>query len=177
MATGHPEGALGGRGGVVLSRVVVGFDTSPAGLHALWQAVEQARTRRARLLVVHTRPGRRPLPHGPVVVDPAPPAPDAAIRVETTDALYLAEAGNIPGDVDIQLAVIEGDPASRLLSLADRYDDLLVMAAATTMQERFRRRPSVRRLLRNWRRHGSPGELLVATGPHACQRWEEPVFH
>ena len=109
-------------------------------------------------------------------MDPSTPdEPDTATQMEASDALFLA-CGHGPEDVDVQLAVVEGDTAHALVSLASRADDVLVMAAGTTVQDRVRGRPSVRRLLRCWRRRGW-GELLVTTGPYAIQRWEAPSSH
>ncbi len=138
-------------------RVIVGFDPSPTGLNALWCAVQQARRRGAVLFVVDVEPspalpGRRPLPaHDPGRLRPS-------IETAVADALLLA-VGDLPPDLDVRAGVTVGDRNRVLCALADRADDVLVLADPP--RDGWHRLAPRRRRFRSRGR----GAVLVATDP------------
>lgn len=107
-------------------RVIVGFDASATGLNALWCAAREARRRDATLFVVVVEPTRRPTPRMPL-----PPPSEELLRhearVAVSDALLLA-VGDVAPELDVRVAVVHGSPARELSRLADRRDDVLVVA-------------------------------------------------
>jgi hypothetical protein len=153
-----PARAVAARRAVAVPRrVIVGFDPSPTGLNALWCAVQQARLRDAVLFVVDVEPSpvlaaRFPLPSG----DPGRLRP--SIETAVADALLLA-VGDVPPGLDVRAGVTVGDRNRVLCTLADRPDDVLVLADPP--------RGGWRRLaprLRRFRSRGR-GAVLVATDP------------
>lgn len=138
-------------------RVIVGLDLSPAGLNALWCAVQQARRHDAVLFVVAVEPSpalspRFRLPPG------GPDRPRPSVETAAADALLLA-VGDLPPGLDVRAGVTFGDRTRVLRSLADRPDDVLVLAEP--------RRSGWRRIIPRPRRHRSRGHgaVLVATDP------------
>lgn len=137
-------------------RVIVGFDPSPTGLNALWCAVQQALLHDAVLFVVAVEPSPVLSPRFPL-----PPAEPERLRpsIETAvaDALLLA-VGDVPPGLDVRAGVTFGNRTRMLCALADRPDDVLVLADPA--RSRWRR-------LTPRRRHRSRGRgpVLVATDP------------
>lgn len=108
-----------------MERIVVGVDGSPASVDALCFAIDEARLRGARLVVVYAYrfPVLTMLP-----LAPKPPTPEEL--AEGADALLaraLADAGD-PQDVNVERLAIEGHPAEVLVDVAAGAT-LLVVAA------------------------------------------------
>lgn len=138
-------------------RVIVGLDLSPTGLNALWCAVQQARRGDAALFVVAVEPSPVLAPRFPLRPR-APEWPRPSVETATADALLLA-VGGLPPGLDVRAGVTFGDRTRVLRSLADRPDDVLVLAEP--------RRTGWRRLIPRPRRHRSRGRgaVLIATDP------------
>ena len=138
-------------------RVIVGFDSSPTGLNALWCAVQQARLHGAVLFVVAVEPSPVLAPRFPL-----PPVPRQRLRpsieIAVADALLLA-VGDVPPELDVRAGVTFGDRIRVLCALADRPDDVLVLADPP--------RSNWRRFVpRTWcLRSRGRGPVLVATDP------------
>ena len=147
------------------ARVIVGFDPSTTGCNALWWAVREAARRRAALFVVHARPASWPVAWEPCPVLSGGPGQGvdhpACARQEVGDAVLLA-VGELPTGLEVWVAPVTGELPARLLELAARPDDLLVVATSHSWMDRLRSRGRWRSPT-YWRRRYR-GELLIALG-------------
>lgn len=131
-----------------MSTIVVGTDTSAAADLAVEDAARLARDRGAELLVVYVRSG------GDIrsVVDPAMPADPAA---------YLAEVTTRFRDVPIQTRLESGDPAERIVDIAEEVRaETIVVGNRGTHGSWWRVRDSVPNLVL---RHSPCSVLIVDT--------------
>ncbi|WUH92086.1 universal stress protein [Streptomyces sp. NBC_00433] len=109
-------------------RVVVGVSGSLLSLAALHRAVDEARRRDAELTAVLAwappagEHGHRtnPWPSPPAALENA-----AAARLEQA---FRDAFGGFPYGVRVRLVTARGEPATALVALADRPDDLLVVS-------------------------------------------------
>ncbi len=112
----------GCRQGVNERRVVVGVQTSLAGLQALRRAVEEARQRDATVYLVRVLNSAGRYPGGAMW----PVEPLVWATEDAHEALAMA-LGAIPRDVRLRIVALEGAVAGALVRFADREDDLLVV--------------------------------------------------
>ncbi|HEY4348866.1 MAG TPA: universal stress protein [Gaiellaceae bacterium] len=99
-----------------MSRIVVGFDGSPAAEAALAVAVEEAQLRKLPLRIVCTWEVP-PLEYAGVAFAPAPDYNDAA--KQHADTVLAAVAGKVAGSgVEVEAVAISGHAASVLLEEA-----------------------------------------------------------
>jgi len=125
------RGARGHRGIVTsFQRVLVGLQRNPTGLAALRRAAETATQHAARLYVVDARRTRLPGYTGgrPPLVAPAA-GPDGG-QQRALDA-FAAAMGAPPDGVEVHVATVTGALGPQLVELADREDDLLVVAGSS----------------------------------------------
>jgi nucleotide-binding universal stress UspA family protein len=106
-------------------RVIVGVDTSLAGLEALRRGVGEARRDGVLYAVrVWTRPLASAGPLVPPIVLGDSLACDARLYVERA---FCEAMGGVPTDLPIHVATPEGAPGPTLVRLADRENDILVV--------------------------------------------------
>lgn len=110
-------------------RLIVGASGSPGSLRALRSALALARRNDLPLVAViaWTPPGGDLAEHR---------CPSAALRRVWADAArkrledaLAAACGGVPLDLDIQLAVIRGEPGPALIETAGSSDDMLIVGA------------------------------------------------
>ena len=111
------------------TRLVVGASGSPGSLGALRHALELARRNGVPLVALTAW-----VPPGGELAESR--CPSAALRRVWADAArkrlldaFGAACGGVPRDLDIQLAVIRGEPGPALVDAADSAGDLLVVGA------------------------------------------------
>jgi nucleotide-binding universal stress UspA family protein len=107
-------------------RVVVGVTGSLTNLCALREAVTTARDRRAVLHAVHVWENG----HDLETVLATAHKPGVVSRVRLLERAFGEAMGGLPPDVDVRRVVVEGAPEVRLVRLADRSTDLLVVGAS-----------------------------------------------
>jgi len=113
-------------------RIIAGVSGSLGSLHALRRAVVEARLRDSVVWSVITW-----VPQGGEAANRRMPCPDllrlwrdaAAQRLCTA---WLEALGGIPNDLEVNLVVLRGTPGPRLVQLADREHDMLVVGAGTS---------------------------------------------
>ena len=116
-------------------RVIVGVDGSLVSLRALREAVDEARRRQARLVVVHVRSPARPSAQtywiglAPPTLWPTQEATRSLDRAaEALVARCIDEAlGGTPPGVELTIVVAIGTPRTGLVRQVRRDDDLLVV--------------------------------------------------
>jgi len=159
-------------------RVVVGVDTTLSGLHALRQAVAEARVRGLALHAVRTWgppapdqltldpaavPGvglvRRPPAQGPD--GPAGHPRPAALAAAIVDRAFAETMGGEPPDLPVRTVVMPDPAGPVLVEYACRDNDLLVVGAGRRRFPRLRGSPVVRYCLR----HASCPVLVVPPPP------------
>lgn len=137
MTSPTESSASGGIGPVHgdIRRVIVGVDTTDAGLAALRHAVGLARARSVPLIAVRAwalglpRHGGRRLRHlfhKHVVLSFSGEEQEAAATALTRDALHSA-VGTLPADLHLVIRTPAGDPAIALTEIATRPGDVLVV--------------------------------------------------
>jgi nucleotide-binding universal stress UspA family protein len=128
-----------------MERIVVGFDGTEHGERALARAADLAHALTAKLIVVSVgRPSRVPVPEpvlepvtptaaapGAILTTRPPPVPIVEEPTESEETVLLLERARrllAPRDVDAEFVSELGDPAKRLLQVADdREADLIVV--------------------------------------------------
>jgi len=113
-------------------RIIVGVSGSPGSLQALRRAVAEARLRESVIWSVITW-----VPQGGEAANRRMPCPELLRLWRDAAAQRLCTAwqealGGIPDDLDAHLFALRGTPGRRLVLLADREDDLLVVGAGTS---------------------------------------------
>jgi nucleotide-binding universal stress UspA family protein len=117
-------------------RVVVGVDGSPAGLRALWMAVEEARRRAAPLYVVNSpaiygrsapavAAGLGPMP-GVLPIEPQLTQAERDRGMLTVDDAFMELFGGWPPEAPVHVLVSALAPGPALVNTAGP-DDLLVV--------------------------------------------------
>jgi len=138
-------------------RVVVGVDTTPAGLAALQWAVRQARSSGEPLVAVRSwalglprhggRRRRHPPRMHPHVVLSFDGTEQRSASAELVRRSFQVIAGGVPHDVTVTIRTPEADPAAALADFASSPDDTLVIGREPAL--------SLHRLV-----HGSVGRYL-----------------
>jgi nucleotide-binding universal stress UspA family protein len=112
-------------------RVIVGVNGSPGNLEALRHAAAEARRRDAALWAVTAW-----RPQGGEVAERRAPCPELTRVQQDTAATRLRRAwdealGGIPVDLEVELHTVRGPAGERLVQMADRPDDLIVVGAGS----------------------------------------------
>jgi nucleotide-binding universal stress UspA family protein len=107
--------------------IVVGVDGSPPSRYALAWALEEARRRKARLVVIHAWWAMPQLGETGIDVFAMPPDEAARLALER----FVADAVGLPPatDVEMELRPVQGVTASEALVAASRGAELLVVGS------------------------------------------------
>lgn len=127
-------------------RVVVGVDTTLAGLHALRLAVTEARVRGLALHAVRTW-SLSPPAQWPEGQAGRPTA--AALAAAIVDRAFAETMGGEPPDIPVRTVVVPDPPGPVLVEYACRDRDLLVIGAGRGRFARWRASPVVRYCVRH----------------------------
>jgi nucleotide-binding universal stress UspA family protein len=109
-------------------RVLVGVADTPAGLAALRHAVTEARQRQARVFAVETQPWP-PAGAGSAALPPSSDRLDPGPGERWVRKVFHKAVGDLPEDLDLEVAVVTGQLGERLAQLADRDSDLVIIGA------------------------------------------------
>ncbi|HEY8472083.1 MAG TPA: universal stress protein [Natronosporangium sp.] len=126
-------------------RVVVGVDTTLAGLHALRLAVAEARCRGLALHAVRTW---GPVPAADLAGPPLRPTA-AGLAAAIVDQAFAETMGSEPPDLPVRTVVLPDPPGPVLVGYACRDTDLLVLGAGRRRFPWSRGGPVVRYCLRH----------------------------